>query len=254
MSDYTDYIHLLTILEPEEIVFKFNGTLGRYFLNWIPKWIPGTWIVTNRRLIFLCGNAVYGGTDFSDYLGRRPAYIFLFAEIDEVIKKKKNILIKYNTGKRNVNLTFCGVPLQMCTGPIRERRELRIGFPNGTYVSYQNYEMRPVDVYQKKSILIDLLYEFLMESITKKDLPPTPKPSEDLEFCPHCNKPLFNECYLCQYKISKKAEEIQCPICQNYFHRREFLEWIKIHGQCPNCHYKLNQHALLNAIPANIKI
>lgn len=123
MSDYTDYIHLLTIIEPEEIVFKFNGTLGRFFLNWL----VGKWIVTNRRLIFIWGNASIGGTTYSNHFGRRPVYVFLFEEFNEIIKKKKNIIIKYNTSPPSFNF--------------REIKELRIGFTNRNYTYFQNSQV-----------------------------------------------------------------------------------------------------------------
>ncbi|MHA1231292.1 MAG: RING finger domain-containing protein [Candidatus Helarchaeota archaeon] len=55
--------------------------------------------------------------------------------------------------------------------------------------------------------------------------------------CPNCGKDITPdvviECPICR---SKKLEPIvECPICKTKFHRRCFLEWVKIKGTCPIC-------------------
>ena len=55
--------------------------------------------------------------------------------------------------------------------------------------------------------------------------------------CRKCYTP-FPKCSLCEKKINED-EIFYCPSCNHSFHRREFLEWLKIKGICPICEKKI---------------
>ncbi|MHA1271654.1 MAG: RING finger domain-containing protein [Candidatus Helarchaeota archaeon] len=57
-----------------------------------------------------------------------------------------------------------------------------------------------------------------------------------LNKCPNCGNELGLSKYQCPICRTEKREElIECPSCNTRFHKRCFLEWIKIKGTCPIC-------------------
>ena len=101
-------------------------------------------------------------------------------------------------------------------------------------IIYERYRIhkkhkRPVVEYSKNSMLKSEGY-FCPTCGTKIN--------RNTNKCPNCGSKLEGEnsslqCPICR---SAKIEEfIECPVCKTRFHRRCFLEWIKIKGICPNC-------------------
>ncbi|TFF90256.1 MAG: hypothetical protein EU548_03910, partial [Promethearchaeota archaeon] len=64
--------------------------------------------------------------------------------------------------------------------------------------------------------------------------------------CPNCGTDLGEEkrfqCPIC--RSSKIETSVKCPICGTRFHRRCFLEWVKIKGTCPVCKNKVDESIL----------
>ena len=220
------YYKLLNIAPPEEVIFKFSGKLGRLSL----MWETGEWIITNKRLIFLGKNISFGGKppfswdDVFSHFRRKLAFIILLEEISEIKKKKTKIIIRYNPYRTD--------------SMIIDTRELSIGFLNKSYRNYES-NLHP--------LLIDEIYNFLTRTLAP----------DDSIFCPHCQLRLpqhtthclncdatFNQCKICKFPIVGLDEQIECPNCLSFFHKREFLEWIKIRGHCPNCNFKMNQYII----------
>lgn len=50
-------------------------------------------------------------------------------------------------------------------------------------------------------------------------------------------------CPICKSVISSRDETIQCPACNIKAHKDHFLEYVKIHGTCPNCQKRLSMKA-----------
>ncbi|MFX1297936.1 MAG: hypothetical protein ACFFD2_24195 [Promethearchaeota archaeon] len=50
-------------------------------------------------------------------------------------------------------------------------------------------------------------------------------------------------CPICKSGISATDEAISCPACSVRAHKDHFLEYIKIHGTCPNCGKRLSMKA-----------
>ncbi|UCG03044.1 MAG: E3 ubiquitin protein ligase [Candidatus Heimdallarchaeota archaeon] len=46
-------------------------------------------------------------------------------------------------------------------------------------------------------------------------------------------------CVICRYPIRSQENSVECPSCQNSFHRNHLLEWLKVFNQCPMCHQRL---------------
>ncbi|MFX0014167.1 MAG: RING finger protein [Promethearchaeota archaeon] len=46
-------------------------------------------------------------------------------------------------------------------------------------------------------------------------------------------------CVICRYIIEPDEDIVECPSCQNSFHRNHLLEWLKVFNQCPMCHQRL---------------
>ena len=215
------YYKWLNIAPPEEVIFKFSGKLGRYLL----MWETGEWIITNKRLIFLGKKISFDGSpNLFSHFRRKLAFIILLEEILEIKKKKTKIIIRYNPYPTD--------------SMIRDIRELAIGF---LYKNQRNYESN------LHTLLIDEIYNLLIRTLAP----------DDSIFCPNCQLRLpqhtthcmncdatFNQCEICKFPIVGLDEQIECPNCLSFFHKREFLEWIKIRGHCPNCNFKMNQYII----------
>ncbi len=58
------------------------------------------------------------------------------------------------------------------------------------------------------------------------------------DFCESCNTKLI-KCPICKQPINKE-NLIFCPFCSSPFHKTEFLEWLKVHANCPRCKNELD--------------
>jgi len=209
------YEELLNIVSPEEVKFKFEGKLGRIYFSWR----EGTWIITNKRLIFISDYIFFEADPFPSHFQRPLALIILLREIKAVLKKETKIIVKYLPTIRRYHS--------------RGLKELGIGFYKKDF-QYENGRTH--------SHLLNAVYNFLSNPI-----------DDTFQLCcPNCNAPLpkgvvtcptcsfsFRNCQLCKFQIIDFKELTQCPYCQSYFHKAEILEWIKIHTRCPICEFKI---------------
>ena len=46
-------------------------------------------------------------------------------------------------------------------------------------------------------------------------------------------------CVICRHPIASQTNSVECPSCNNSFHRNHLLEWLKVFNQCPMCHERL---------------
>ncbi|MFW9902862.1 MAG: RING finger protein [Candidatus Thorarchaeota archaeon] len=46
-------------------------------------------------------------------------------------------------------------------------------------------------------------------------------------------------CVICRHPIKTQENSVNCPSCNNFFHRNHLLEWLKVFNQCPICHQRL---------------
>ncbi|NVM29803.1 MAG: hypothetical protein HWN65_13245 [Candidatus Helarchaeota archaeon] len=217
------FVDLFNFSGSEEVKFNFPCTIGGIFFGYDWKfginWFKMTrLIITNERLIII-------SRPFKDTLKRPINIIIRLEEIREVIKEKKTIRIRYKT-----------YPDQFDHYDVIT---LKIGF-----LKHDTHDYKVKD----RLNLINEIYDFLTNTETFESHIICPicgiKIPKNGDNCPKCGR-LFNQCGICKFYIYDLGEEIQCPSCQNYFHSREFYEWLKIKGNCPNCNtktYRNNQH------------
>ncbi len=223
-----NFIKIFNIVPPEEIKFIFPGKIGRNFSSWQ----NGEWIVTTKRIIFLAEKFDLENKPLYEHLLNK-FIIVLKEEITEVIKKKTKLIVKYSTYIDGLNRY--------------DTKKFSMGFLN---YNFRNYNVK------YRTDLINTIHLYLIASKSKGNAQGTcPRcgagiPANETE-CLNCESD-FKRCEICHYLILEREEKTSCPICKSDFHKREFLEWIKTHGQCPYCHYQLNHHALLEAEPARI--
>ena len=215
------YSNLLNISSPEEIKFNFTGKLGRIALTWK----EGEWIITNNRLMFISEDLSFSSRSdaFFSHFGYPRVLIILLSELRQIIKKETKIIVQYLAFSWEKNL-----------------KELGIGFLPQHFQVYDNHPY---------SGLLDAIYKYLTGP---KEYLSAPKESPIMFHCPVCKTSLqqtdstcpncdtvFNRCAICQFQIFESAEQSQCSFCRSYFHKGEFLEWVKIHARCPVCDSKI---------------
>ncbi len=220
---------ILNFSNHEELVFDFPGKIGRLqakiFKKFIFIWRDGHWYITNKRLIFYVDELHHLQNNFWNF-GRPWLLIINLNEILHLKQEKTKIIIEFPVFKNHYFPQFTNF--------------LSIGF-------VKRDRLRPE--------WIDEVHNFLVDSIIQQSNSQVGIPCPfcgfyiqgHKNFCPHCNRP-FNTCTICKSPIFHLDEQIQCPFCSVFFHRRAFLEWMKIRGTCPNCNSKMNQHLILNNI------
>ncbi len=224
MGNKMDYIDLFNITSPEEVRLKFEGKIGRIALSWR----EGQWIITNKRLIFVSDGIFFDAREtFGRHFQRPLALIILRHEIKQVIKGETKIIVKYTPRSQKIYLA----------GP----KELGIGFFK------RHFEIVNRRKYSK---LLETVYKHLKnpeDAISGFNCPRCNALMQktDIE-CPKCGTP-FKICAICKFQILHLNEQTQCPYCLGYFHKVDLLEWLKVHGTCPICDFRITPKEVLQA-------